>query len=495
MNKIVVRDRLKKYEELLIDIDYNSFRYSFELNTTRNITFTVFRTPYNAFTFDILTAEAEILYNGQIYIVKQSVPQMSGPVLSKEVTAQHISLTFQDHVQRNTINGTKTYTIREYLDHGFKGNKLGFSYQVHGDFPHVQTENLGRMRGMDYINGCVDKYNAYVLADNKVWHIYDEKHYFKRTNLVLRYKYNTDHVKVIEDTNDLKTVVKAYGKPKEETTVGSTSDKDFLAVVVYESPNIKIYGRREKVPISDERFTNKTALLNWAKTQIQDVPSVSLDMNYFGDETISERDMLYFIHEKMGYETYLKINRLTLYHPLANKSPEVGFSSKPKDMINIQRRISKEVNNASKKIDGARYDLNNVKNTTELLYNERIIAEFTEPKNPAKRSLPRAETASDVARLKTSQDVLFYPETHVKAVEGIQEIIPGEASINESGLLAASDKEKLDSIENGAQVNNVSDQEKANWNSKQDAFLISPSGKKFKLKVDDKGMLSTVPYK
>ncbi|EAC8477296.1 CCA-adding enzyme [Listeria monocytogenes] len=81
---------------------------------------------------------------------------------------------------------------------------------------------------------------------------------------------------------------------------------------------------------------------------------------------------------------------------------------------------------------------------------------------------------TEIRQLKDSNGTLFYPQTHIDGVIALSAQI-----------------QKLDTIEIGAQVNNVTEEEKAVWNAKQDAVLVSPSGYKFKLKVSDTGALST----
>ncbi|WP_239255435.1 CCA-adding enzyme [Listeria ilorinensis] len=80
---------------------------------------------------------------------------------------------------------------------------------------------------------------------------------------------------------------------------------------------------------------------------------------------------------------------------------------------------------------------------------------------------------TDIRQLKDPDGTLFYPQTHIMGVIGLSAQI-----------------QKLDTIEIGAEVNNVTEEEKAIWNAKQDAFLVSPSGYKFKLIISDAGILS-----
>ncbi|WP_240422353.1 CCA-adding enzyme [Listeria costaricensis] len=95
---------------------------------------------------------------------------------------------------------------------------------------------------------------------------------------------------------------------------------------------------------------------------------------------------------------------------------------------------------------------------------------------------------TEIRILKDAEQVVFYPKTHLAAVEGLQ-----VASSQADGLLQAADKVKLDGIQAGAERNNVTAEEKNRWDAKQEAILVSPNGQRFKLQVTDDGKLEAVP--
>lgn len=374
---VIVRDMYGLREEHLIDFDYGSFRYEFQQNNTRNIQFTIYLTELNRFSFDLLTTEATVMYNNQSYIVKTCVHNGVGTLQTKEITAHHVGQTCVNYVQRKLETGVKTYSIDEMLTHGFQGNTGDFTYKIHGSFAKQQIENLGRMTLMGYLQKAIEAFGAYVLADNKVWHVYSEDEFFRRSNLVLRYLYNTDTIKVQENTENLRTVIKAYGKKKENHE--GEADSDYEAVIVYRSREAERYSVLEAVPVFNDKITHKDTLENWAKSQIIEVPEVSLEMLYLDDkETIQERDMLFFIHEVMGYSQWLKLNRLVKYHPFAQKPPELGFMSRPRDMVQIQQKLQRSVQESQKKISDSQFAINTIKDNTSTIYNDRIVAEVIE---------------------------------------------------------------------------------------------------------------------
>ncbi|WP_338672209.1 CCA-adding enzyme [Listeria seeligeri] len=95
--------------------------------------------------------------------------------------------------------------------------------------------------------------------------------------------------------------------------------------------------------------------------------------------------------------------------------------------------------------------------------------------------------ATEIRVLKNTDGIVFYPKTHLTAVEGLN-----SATTNFAGLMTSSDKTKLNGIEAGAEKNNVTASDILNWNKKQDAILVSENGSKFKLTVTDAGEIKTI---
>ncbi|MBC6137343.1 CCA-adding enzyme [Listeria innocua] len=94
--------------------------------------------------------------------------------------------------------------------------------------------------------------------------------------------------------------------------------------------------------------------------------------------------------------------------------------------------------------------------------------------------------ATEIRVLKNVDETVFYPKTHVTAVEGLNEV-----STNASGLMTPNDKVKLNGIEANAEKNNVTASDISNWNKKQDAILVSENGSNFKIIVTNTGELKT----
>lgn len=218
-NMLRVRDKKELYEELLMDIDTNSFIYSWNRDLQRSISFTVQRTQWNAFSFDLLEQEGFVKFRNELYVIKQCTPRSSGTVYEKAITANHVGFAVQDHVKNDTEENV-TMNLKQYLEFYLKGNKLGYTYEIKGNFKKSNTwAEVGGKNALTGITEGKDVYGYIPFCENRHWIFYDKQTYYMESNNELRYLYNTDDVSVSVDTTELKTAVRVYGKKKETETL------------------------------------------------------------------------------------------------------------------------------------------------------------------------------------------------------------------------------------------------------------------------------------
>src|SRR5699024_5877161 len=73
-----------------------------------------------------------------------------------------------------------TYHIEDVLKHWIDGNNLGFTYQVIGDFPTAQIEELADGSGTDMLSKITEAWpNAIVYPDNKNIRVYAQDQFYK----------------------------------------------------------------------------------------------------------------------------------------------------------------------------------------------------------------------------------------------------------------------------------------------------------------------------
>lgn len=229
MNSLVLMNRKKTFAEILTNFDFDSFKYEYEQNNERSITFTIYKTNMNSDIFDSIVNEMLILWKGQQYVIKNPAIKHNGLRVTKDVIAKHIFMEFQDHyiekdLENEELNSDTTeediptYTLKQYLDFGFKDNALGFNYIIKGNIDkRVPIDELGGKNGMEYLVEGAELFDYIYFADNKTIYIYDKVTFYELADFPIIYKYNNSEISATTDTLNLKTYIKGYGKKKTKT--------------------------------------------------------------------------------------------------------------------------------------------------------------------------------------------------------------------------------------------------------------------------------------
>lgn len=209
--------------ENLIDVDYGSFRNTYELNESQSITFTAYRSSHNRFVFDLIICENFVVYQGEKYVIKQTSPKVEGNIVSIDVTAFHVMYEFQNHYVESNKNEDessnsdegKEYTLAEYLKYGFARQLtlVKFDYKIIGDFNQkVKIDELGSKNGVEFIKDSVELFGCIVYPTDTTIGFYTPEAFYRTSENIIRYRYNTDTVTATVSTLDLRTAIKVYGK-------------------------------------------------------------------------------------------------------------------------------------------------------------------------------------------------------------------------------------------------------------------------------------------
>ena len=231
MDNLIITNSDNTFSELLIDYDLGSFKYEKETNSNRSISFTAFKTSYNYDIYNLLQNEAIILWRGQKYIIKTTSPKSNNIMITNEITAHHIMFEFQNHyiskdLESEELNNDEdeeqststAWTLQQYLDFGFKNNKLGYTYKIIGDFKkRIAIDEVGDKNGIEFLTEGAELFGYIFWADNKNIYIYDEKNYNKVSDIEFIGGYNIDEASVSVNTQEQKTVITGYGKKKTKT--------------------------------------------------------------------------------------------------------------------------------------------------------------------------------------------------------------------------------------------------------------------------------------
>nr|WP_039067649.1 prophage endopeptidase tail family protein [Staphylococcus shinii] len=228
LRDMVLKNKKGTFGEILVDYDFGSWKLNYEKNNERSIDFTIYKTYSNSDLFDALLNEMLLVWEDQEYVIKSTSIKYDGAVVSNDVTAKHIFMEFQNHyIQKDLENeemnneettdedNKPTMTLEQYLEFGFEGNKLGFTYEIRGKFTNrVAIDELGNKNGMEFLTEGAELFNYIYFADNKKIYIYDEETFYQMADIPLIYKYNSSEVQATVTTTDVKTYIQGYGKKK-----------------------------------------------------------------------------------------------------------------------------------------------------------------------------------------------------------------------------------------------------------------------------------------
>ena len=224
---LIITDRKRQQSELLSDFDYSSFKYEYEKNNERQISFTAYKTNKNADVFEMLKIESIITWKGQDYIIKSTSVKNNNDFTTNEVVAKHIFMDFQKHfidkdleneelnAEGNEDEPAPTYTIDQYLKFGFANNNLGFKYEIIGNIERsAPIETLGDKNGIEYLSEGAELFGYIYFADNKKIKIFSEKAFYKHVQKLILYKRDNDDIQLTTTGTDYHTIIRGYGKKK-----------------------------------------------------------------------------------------------------------------------------------------------------------------------------------------------------------------------------------------------------------------------------------------
>ncbi|MCM1235147.1 MAG: phage tail protein [Ruminococcus flavefaciens] len=204
----------------------NSFQVQYENNQTNQLQFVAYDDGSPSFT--LVSNEATIIFNGNLYIIKNVEQDMTGSNLFTVTALQYVNSEISRVFQRNIKSGTLTYTVDAVLDFFLNdkiANPFGFSYHVFGDFDKQQIENLGGCSGKDMISKITETWPGTIVYPNgKRLDVYSIDAFKKDYGRRIVYTYNTSNIKLVEDSTGIINQVKCIGATVTTDTTNDTSE-------------------------------------------------------------------------------------------------------------------------------------------------------------------------------------------------------------------------------------------------------------------------------
>ena len=358
-------------------IMFNTFQLQWEKNSTYQISFTAY--DDNSLSYTMLSEEATVTFDGQQYVIKQITPDSSAGVNTKQVTATHIYNEINRVRQRNTKTGTITYSVEDVLKFYLAGNKEGFTYHVYSNFPKQQIADLGNSSGADMISKITSTWtDAVIYPDNKVIRVYSTKDFETSLGKRIDYLNNSSQANMTIDSTTITNEVKAYGKQIENTSDNATDNAPvkyyFEPFIVRNEDSIGKYGVRSADDISDERFTDKKAMEDYAKSQLQPEPAVSISISYEGTDKPVAGEVRHLTAKPLDLETDLSVIGFTWYPFDTTQKTSLTFANLPASLLRTQSNINLKLRGiqllAQQAINSARTNTTNYVSPTDPVQNE-----------------------------------------------------------------------------------------------------------------------------
>ena len=477
-DKILVKGLHSAYVEPLRSVLFNTFNINVENNSQWQLSFTAY--DDGSVAFNMLSVESSIWWDGQEYIIKQFQPDHANGFTTFQVTATHVGYEVSRIRQRETKTGTLTYTVNDVLSFYLKGNSLGFTWQVIGKFDKEQITDLGNSSGKDMLDKIVSTWpDAIFYPDNKNIRIYQHDSLAVDRQHRIAYMHNTSDLKLTYDSTSIVNQVKVFGKQKENTANDKT-EYYFEPFIVQNDQSIKDWGLHPGEDVSDERFTDKNAMRNYAMSQLSPQPTLSIEVSEVYHQKPIMAEIRRLENYKDNFVTEVEIVAFT-YYPLDKaQQTSITLNNRAKTVLNYQSSrqalLQKALDLQKEKTDRAAKE-------AKKAYYSRLKGTLVETSIPFglradEETLPlyTLEAAEDNEDFGLKKGQKFAVQTTADGVEGLDaKIQAGQirypvVTADQDGLMSADDKTKLDSLQEYTDVT----QEKAG--------LMSPADK---LKLDN----------
>lgn len=321
-----------------------------EINDDFSLSFSTILSRNNEHSYPLLMEESIIEHDQHEYRVKQLVEVRN----KKSIVAQHVFFDLIDCKKEDIFGGTKT--ANEMF--GWILSNTVWTFEIVDYIPPQLFTNFGEsnvlalIRAACKIFGCSIKIerNKHLKIGMRVGIDKDEQ---------FRYKYNIKTLKKTVDTTKLTTCIKGIGGNGLE--------------IIYKSPNVSIYGERWADDVTDERFTIAESLTEHIKSQLQDVPEISIDVEALTlGMDVKLDDGIWTIYEPMGIE-YLSFVQAIKSYPLSNKSSVVTLSNMKQTLSDLLTQTKIEIDE-NKKETRSKIEQTNERITLEVERVDESIA-------------------------------------------------------------------------------------------------------------------------
>ena len=248
MTYALIRSHDGKAEEQINFADlYNTWSREFALSQTFQVSFTMRYLPGFEYVFNLAKIQAEVLFNGQVYKIKEVEPITSEQgVVTNKITAVNALIdklrnlrlpeankdsnssagdSSNDNQQPGTViqraQADQTYSLDSVMHQFFDNNDQGIRYELHGQFIDQPAQAQGSC--FDYLTSNLAAFGGYWIPDGNTLKIYDLPSLTHKTGETFRYIYHSPNVDIQSSSTDMVNSVQ-YQAGKMEKTVTTGDD-------------------------------------------------------------------------------------------------------------------------------------------------------------------------------------------------------------------------------------------------------------------------------
>lgn len=249
MTYALIRSHDGKAEERINFADlYNTWSREFDLSQTFQVSFTMRYLPGFEYVFNLAKIQAEVLFNGQVYKIKEVEPitneqgvvtnkitavnalidklrNLRLPEANKDSSNDQSSDSDNDNQQPGTVitkaPAEQTYSLDSVMHQFFDNNDQGVRYELHGNFIDQPAQAQGSC--FDYLTSNLAAFGGYWIPDGNTLKIYDLPSLTHSTGETFRYLYHSPNVDIQSSSTDMVNSVQ-YQAGKMEKTVTNADD-------------------------------------------------------------------------------------------------------------------------------------------------------------------------------------------------------------------------------------------------------------------------------
>jgi hypothetical protein len=322
----------------------NTFNYQYENNQTNQIQFTAY--DDGSPSFSALEIESLITFNGDLFVVKQIQPTLTGVNLPQVTAIQYVNSEISRIFQHNTQTGTLTYTVQDVLNYWLSDssvNFLGFSYAVHGDFDSQQIQDLGNGSGSDMTSKIIDTWSGTIIRPiGKVIHVYSADAFVKQSQKRIDYLHDTSEIDLAIDSTGVYNQVKCIGATVDTSTTDSDTDDSsdsntetyyFQPFFVSDQESINNWGLHPMPDLSDDRFTIADNMKACALTQLQADPIITTTITMISNKQPIPGEKARLNIQTMDYSTDVTVVSFTWYPFSKSQQTQISYDNLPASIL------------------------------------------------------------------------------------------------------------------------------------------------------------------